>query len=396
MGKDYVVKKQNTNSGAKKAAFLSNLKFFGMSLISNDTCVEARKKPWYAAIIIAFLSTIIAMSPVIYNYFTTSGGSFMNSPVYNMDNALVDFDAALSGANLSCKIQDSKLTIDSSAWKSAFPDTTTLGQKNPDHAYVHEFKVDTIVYPNTSSSSASTSESVSSESASSSSEPTAPYVKTKIVTDFAVYWAGASNIDDYYVNNVWSSIGDFPKKDDKTTIFILGEDTFKAYKLATSATTSALSSGSRIECKWDSTAIQGFDLADLSTQSSHGKLYTSSSDSLATQTLASWKEIFADGYELTKNTNAWMMTGIFFGVYVGLALILGFTVFLMTRGKTNPFRIYTFWECQKIAYWASFAPALLGLIGFAFPTYAQLIYIFLFGLRVMWMSMRSLRPVYNN
>ena len=138
MGKDYVVKKQNTNSGAKKAAFLSNLKFFGMSLISNDTCVEARKKPWYAAIIIAFLSTIIAMSPVIYNYFTTSGGSFMNSPVYNMDNALVDFDAALSGANLSCKIQDSKLTIDSSAWKSAFPDTTTLGQKNPDHAYVHD------------------------------------------------------------------------------------------------------------------------------------------------------------------------------------------------------------------------------------------------------------------
>jgi hypothetical protein len=391
MGKDYVVKKQNTNSGAKKAAFLSNLKFFGMSLISNDTCVEARKKPWYAAVIIALLSTLIAMSPVMSNYFNTSGGSFMNSPVYNMDNALVDFDAALTDKKLSCKIQDGKLIIDSAAWKSAFPDTTTLGQKNPNHAYVHEFKVDTVVYPNTSSSSTSTSESVSS-----SSEPTTPYVKTTIVTDFAVYWAGASNIDDYFTSNVWSGLGDFPTKEGKTTIFVLGENTFKAYKLATSSTTSALSSGSRIECKWNGAAIQGFDLADLSSKSSHGKLYSSSSDSLATQTLASWKEIFADGYESTKNTNAWMMTGIFFGVYVGLALILGLTVFLMTRGKTNPFRIYTFWECQKIAYWASFAPALLGLIGFAFPAYAQLIYIFLFGLRVMWMSMRSLRPVYNS
>lgn len=121
MGKDYVVKKQNTNSGAKKAAFLSNLKFFGMSLISNDTCVEARKKPWYAAVIIALLSTLIAMSPVMSNYFNTSGGSFMNSPVYNMDNALVDFDAALTDKKLSCKIQDGKLIIDSAAWKSAFP-----------------------------------------------------------------------------------------------------------------------------------------------------------------------------------------------------------------------------------------------------------------------------------
>jgi hypothetical protein len=392
MGKGYVVQKQNSNSGKKKAAFLANLKFFGMSLISNDTCVEARKKPWYAAVIIALLSTLIAMSPVMYNYFSTTGGSFLNSPVYNMDNALVDFDAALASNNLSCKIQDSKLTIDGSAWNAAFPATTALGQNNPSHAYVHEFKVKTTVYPSTSSSSASTSESVSS-----ASTPTTPYVKETTVTDFAVYWAGSTALDDYYTNAVWGATNaDFPLKDGKTTIFVLGESGFKAYKLTTSATTSALSSGSRIECKWNSPSIQGFDLAKLSTTSSHGKEYSSSSDSLATQTLASWKEIFADGYETTKNTSAWSMSGIFFAVYVGLALILGLTVFLMTRGKSNPFRIYTFWECQKIAYWASFAPALLGLIGFAFPAYAQLIYIFLFGLRVMWMSMRSLRPVYNN
>lgn len=387
MGKGYVVKNQKSNSN-RRAAFLSNLKFFGMSLISNDTCVEARKKPWYAAVIIAVLSTIIAMSPVIYNYFSSTGGSFMNSPLYNMDNALVDFDAALADKKLSAKIQDNKLTIDSAAWKAAFPDTTTLGQKNPSNAYVHEFKVDTTVYPSTSSSSASDSTAVS-------SVPTDPYVTTKIVTDFAVYWAGSTSLDEYYTNSVWGVASSFPNKDSKTTIFVLGESGFKAYKLATSATTSALSSGSRIECKWNAPAIQGFDLATLSTTSSHGKTY-SSSESLSTQTVASWKEIFADGYESTKYTSAWMMTGIFFGVYVGLALILGLTVFLMTRGKSNPFRIYTFWECQKIAYWAAFAPAVLSLIGFAFPAYAQLAYIFLFGLRVMWMSMRSLRPVYNN
>ena len=389
MGKDYVVQKQKPNSASKKASFFANLKFFGMSLISNDTCVEARKKPWYSALIIAVLSTMIAMTPIVYNNFTTSGGSFLNSPTYNLENALVDFDAALADKGLSCKIQNNQLTIDDDAWKAAFPATTTLGQNNPCNAYAHEYKVDTVVYPSDSSSSASTSET------SSSSKPTTPYLETTIVTDFVVYWAGNTNLDAYYTDSVWGTADKFPTAKDKPTIFILGTTGFKAYKLATSATTSLLTSGSQIECLWNSPAIQGFDLANLSTTSTHGVTYASG-DSLANHTMASWKEIFADGYDSIKISSAWVMTGVFFGVYAGLALILGVTVFLMTRGKSNPFRIYTFWECQKIAYWASFAPAVLSLLGFAFPAYAQLAYIFLFGLRVMWMSMRSLRPVYSN
>ena len=182
-----------------------------------------------------------------------------------MDNALVDFDATLADKKLSCKIQDSKLTIDSAAWKAAFPETTALGQKNPSNAYVHEFKVNTTVYPGASSSSAS-------DSASLSSVPTDPYVTTETVTDFVVYWAGSTGFDEYYTNSVWGVASDFPKKDKNTTIFILGESGFKAYKLATSATTSALSSGSRIECQWNAPAIQGFDLATLSTTSSHGAI----------------------------------------------------------------------------------------------------------------------------
>jgi maltodextrin utilization protein YvdJ len=68
----------------------------------------------------------------------------------------------------------------------------------------------------------------------------------------------------------------------------------------------------------------------------------------------------------------------------------------MTRGKSNPFRVYTFWECQKIAYWASLAPAILAMIlSFSLPAYAMIYYIFFYGMRIMWMSMRSLRPQYD-
>ena len=107
--------------------------------------------------------------------------------------------------------------------------------------------------------------------------------------------------------------------------------------------------------------------------------------------------MMSKAYNSTKITNAWMNTGIFSAVFVGLALVLGLMVFLMTRGKNNPFRIYTFWESQKIAYWASFSPAVLSLLAFipALSNYAILMYIFFYGMRVMWMSMRSLRPQYE-
>jgi hypothetical protein len=379
MAKDYVVKQQKNNSGSHGSAqFKANLKFFGMSLISNDTCVEARKKPWYAAVIIVVVSTILAMASVMYSAFKTTGASFLDAPLYGIDTGLSEFDKALAANNLSAKVQNHTLTIDDSAWKAAFPDTKTgeTTKYNPCNAYVHQYQEEQIYLP------------TSYDSSSSSVVSTTPTKRTVTVTDFAVYWAGATSLDTYYTESVWGLAVGFPTADSKTNILVLGEKGFKFYKLPTTKAAQT----SKLEGKWDSSYIEGFDLKDLATTSTHGATYAAGD---VDKTLASWKEILADGYNSTKITSAWITTGIYFGVYAGLALLLGLTVFLMTRGKTNPFRIYTFWECQKIAYWAAFSPSVLALIGFAFPAYAPLVYIFLYGMRVMWMSMRSLRPVYN-
>ena len=41
-----------------------NIKLFFASLISNNACIDgARKKPWYAAIIIFFISLILSVVP---------------------------------------------------------------------------------------------------------------------------------------------------------------------------------------------------------------------------------------------------------------------------------------------------------------------------------------------
>ena len=89
----------------------------------------------------------------------------------------------------------------------------------------------------------------------------------------------------------------------------------------------------------------------------------------------------------------WQYTGIFAGVDLGLIVLFGLIMFLMTRGKKNPFRVFTFWETQKMSYWAAFTPALISMvIGFFMVNYAMLFFMFTFGMRMMWMSMRSLRP----
>ena len=103
-------------------------------------------------------------------------------------------------------------------------------------------------------------------------------------------------------------------------------------------------------------------------------------------------DVVNKSYEPAKQKGIWMYTGIFFGVDAGAIILFGLMLFLMTRGKRNPFRIFTFWETQKMAYWAAPTPALLSLIGFAIPNMAFILFFFIFGFRMMWMSMKSIRP----
>ena len=111
-----------------------------------------------------------------------------------------------------------------------------------------------------------------------------------------------------------------------------------------------------------------------------------------------WKAIFNETYIQQRDKAKWTNTLIYLGVYAGLMFFLGLMVFLLTRGKNNPFRVYNFWICQKIAYFLGFTPAVLALIlGFIFAAnfIGQMAFIMLLSLRVMWASMRQLRPVYT-
>ena len=109
-----------------------------------------------------------------------------------------------------------------------------------------------------------------------------------------------------------------------------------------------------------------------------------------------WKVILDETYLDQKNSSMLNMSLIYLGVYTGLVLFMGLMIFVLTRGKTSIYRYLNIWVCQKISWWAAFTPAVLGMIlGFIMSTnvIGQMAFIVLCSLRIMWMSMRQLRPV---
>lgn len=108
---------------------------------------------------------------------------------------------------------------------------------------------------------------------------------------------------------------------------------------------------------------------------------------------ASWVEFIDLSYETIKIQSGWAFVGIMAAIDFGMVLLFGALLFVMTRGKNNPYRILNMWETMKMAGFGSLTPAILTLIfGFMFTQYAYLLFMFTYGLRMMWFSMKSLRP----
>lgn len=108
---------------------------------------------------------------------------------------------------------------------------------------------------------------------------------------------------------------------------------------------------------------------------------------------AKWKGVFNAAYVNQRVKTFWMNSGLYYGIYLVLGVFMGLMMFLLTRGKANPNRGLTFWITTKISWIACVAPAILAMaVGFFWSMAAGLGFIVLFGLRIMWLSMRSLSP----
>lgn len=375
----YTAKKQK-----KPNKIWANIKFFLASLISNDYCVEARKKPWYAAVIIALVSIVVALIPVMTSTFSAKGSDIMAAPTYGYETSLADFSQSLQANNVYLKVEDGKLVDVQDSWNTAYGEAGTVA------AYLHEYETTTSYYPS--------KEGVDENGSSTIIVEDTPIYETKTVVDLAVY---------YYPENPQQSLGDYARlilestdpagnKDYSINAIFLGTNEFLVYKHPQGANQAA---GSRAYT-WNVSSFEGKTLVEILTTKADGTriVYDEKQPiEYRTQIMDNFKRMLDEGYASAAYIGAWSTTGIIFGVFVLLTFILGLVIFLMTRGKNNPFRIYTFWETQKIAYWASFTPAVISMIlAFLVPSFALMGFLFIFGIRVVWMSMKSLRPYAPN
>ena len=99
-------------------------------------------------------------------------------------------------------------------------------------------------------------------------------------------------------------------------------------------------------------------------------------------------------YESLKAKNTLTVSGIYLAIFFGMSVVMGFLMWILTRGKNNPNNYFSPWLTQKVEARLALAPALITLIaGFFLTQYAPFIFIMTLGLRVMWISMKELRPV---
>ncbi len=110
--------------------------------------------------------------------------------------------------------------------------------------------------------------------------------------------------------------------------------------------------------------------------------------------LANFKKFLNKSYLASKAKTTAVTCLFSLAVFAGLSLIMGFLMWVMTRGKNNPNNYFSLWLCMKLEARLALAPALITLLlGFLLVSYAQMIFILTLGMRVMWISMKELRPV---
>ena len=304
---------------------MKNVKLFLKSLFSNNAAIDgARKKPWYAAVIIFLIALVLSLVPSTVLKLKEHGDKPFASNTYLTAEAVTDFsENYLSQSGVQFYVKENKDGAHYLISDSEFKFTTSKVSGKFLFAYFKE------------------------------EEKANSYIKGL---------QKAANGQSYFIftsNSLTIRILDpNDKKTEKVNVYCIdaykkvGKDEIKKAFVNNADPTK------RIEKTWEN-----------------------------------WKILIKSFYNQTRLKAAWVTCGINAAVNAGIILIMGFMVWILTRGKNNPYRLFTIWESFKISFWCTPSPALLTLgLGFLISNFASTIFVLLLGVRVMWLTMKSLRP----
>lgn len=362
---------------------------------NNRTIQNSARHSWWAALIIALLSIWLPVLPIMTSYGRTHGSDFVGKYDYGFSDELVKCTKALQfeyedfkvynklGAKTEFRVNESKelqmylngSTVPTDYFiPNHFEDTTPVAQYISSHDVVED-----------------------------------NVHVTKHQVEFELYYTNDTDYKDnvapfinylstrkYQLGTTTIITDPDSKKDGYAASFlVLTKDSLyaKIYK-----DNSTVSAGTSLKSNWSRTK-SGVNLIDdrlliVDLEGLPEDLSERYLDQRYIQRVfANWEDVFDEAFRSQRDFNVTFFMGLYLGVYAVLVVLMGLLIFFMTRGKHNMFNYLKFLECNKIAWWASLCPAILALIiGFLMPGLASMIFIILFGLRVMWMSMKQFKP----
>lgn len=343
----------------KAKSFLSN---FFIGLFSNKKAIEGSKtNPWWVALIIGLASALLPVIPIAVSQARSYGASFISGNVYKFDDNLANTVKDLYDEGVEFKVNGDHLleyyVNDKLTGRDLASDTEPIAEYINTFTHQYELRV---------------------------------YYTERSAQDMRGAMVDAINAKSYIVGstNAYES-GD--SQIYAPSYIILGKEGI--YTRINKTNTTELSSQTGFASDWKHFEIgknlirdslpENVDEFNPNNYEQRDKLFNN------------WKEYYNDSYLNQRTYNTWVTSSIFLSIFIGLIFFMGLLVFLLTRGKSNMFNYLKFMDCEKIVWWAALSPAILALaFGFIFTQFAQMIFIILLGLRVMWISMKQLRPQY--
>jgi len=364
-----------------KAKTKENLKSGFKSLISNNAVMDsAKNNPWWIATIIALVSAFVPVIPIVVSAANGYGASFLSSYTENIETSLTQTCMTLKSENKEFIVENNELNyyIDDVKQNNLTSQENTL-------IYSYEATRDSItqidfqLFYTTASTSSGDEINVSTIIADYIEDDSMTYAVGTTLRKSDIAEAEQENYT-YYI----------------PSYIVLSKDgLYSALKRPDSTT------------NYNYTAFTGnWNHTEDGTKLINDSLIVYDENNVALTAdinnteylngvLNNWKAVFNESYLTQKDFNIKFSTLIYFGIYLVMIFFMGLMMFLLTRGKKNIFNYLKFGMCLKMSSWSSVTPALLSLIiGFIFPAYAMMLFIIFIGIRVMWMSMKQLRPQY--
>ena len=312
---------------------MKTFKLILKSLISNNACIEGgRKKPWFFATIMLFLSMILAILPLFVSTINTQGDDAFKSYSYGADQAMLRFNEFLEENKYDIKVEQNEETKEKHFVTTA-PDKMINFSHSVPVSWVGDVTDFKFFYRENIPTDAEMKVLVGEKQ-----EISYVFFTSNELVIHLVNFNTKGSIQNIVCTNAPKYI-----ENEKSVSSLLSTDTDPAKRL--------------------------------------------------NDTFANWKLFIRDGYNFTRLTMLWQTCAIMGGINLGITLLMGFMIWILTRGKNNPYKLFNIWECQKMSWWAAITPSILALaFGFLVPRFANILFPMLIGIRVMWLSMKSLRP----